>query len=197
MFTSSKLLNARSKINTLAPNYRPRYQLEEIVATNMGNMNESNTATISSLCSHCGRCCCKCLRCIFPCIASFFCRSRKRAMVLITISAVVSLSINRFLLEPLALSLNNQQNFALAREQSYGFFDDIPKSRWKLLQKRVRDQRKKQRERGWRGQVTVTDPSHYAKASQFYQHHWQSDFTCAHKGRIGALTDGNKVLCNP
>lgn len=43
----------------------------------------------------------------------------------------------------------------------------------------------------------MKDPSHYAKASQFYQHHWQAEFTCPHEGRVGAVKDGGKYLCDP
>ncbi len=187
-----------NKLNTLAPNYGPRYQLEETIATNTYTKDE-NTGILSSLCSHCCKCCCKCLHfivsCISPsCIKSSLCGSRKRATLLITISAVVSLIINIFVLEPLALSFGNQRNFSLAKEQSYGFFANIPRSRWKLLQKRVQDQRKKERKRGWKA---VIDPSHYAKASQFYQHHWQADFTCPHERFIGVAKDGGKYLCDP
>ena len=182
-----------SKDDTLAPKYKPRYQIEETsveIRQKQGKL---------SICSHLGECCCKCLysitKCISPrCIFSICCGSRRRLALLIIFSAFLSCLVNLILLEPLALSIGNYRNFSLAKKQSYGFFEDIPQSRWKLLQKRVRDQRKKYRKRR---KIIVPDPSHYGKPSQFYQHNWQADFTCPHEERIGAMKDGGKYVCDP
>jgi hypothetical protein len=182
--------------STLAPNYKPRYQIEE---TTLEVSEKYKGGILSIICSIIGTCCCKCLHsianCISPrCISSFCCGSRRRVSLIISISALVCLFINSLLLEPLAMSIGNYHNFSLAKKQSYGFFEDIPESRWKLLQKRVHDQQKKQRKRG---KIIVTDPSKYNKASEFYQFNWQPDFTCPHEERVGTLQDGGKYVCDP
>lgn len=197
--------SVNASASTLAPNYKPRYLLEETTIDEHPNQTKGNfTLSILSLL---GRCFCKCIysmatcsclqispRCLF----SFCFGSRRRATFLISMSAAFCLLMNTFILDPLALSIGNYHNTSLAKKQSFGFFEDIPQERWKLLQKRVHEQRKKQRKRGkLSGKVIVLDPSHYAKASEFYQHHWQPDFTCPHEERIGTLQDGGRYLCDP
>ncbi len=199
--------------STLAPNYKPRYLLEETTIDENPNHQTKGNFTLSKILSLLGRCFCKCIYSIVTCsclqlspryLFSFCFGSRRRATFLISISTAFCLLLNTFILDPLALSIGNYHSTSLAKRQSFGFFEDIPQERWKLLQKRVHEQRKKQRKKKkmgisnkLSGKVIVLDPSHYNKASEFYQHHWQTDFTCPHEERIGTLQDGGRYLCDP
>lgn len=84
-----------------------------------------------------------------------------------------------------------KDNFRLAREQSYGFFDDIPEQDWKLYQQRVwvhedhTDQ--SHRNRRWPG----------IEPAEYYLNHYDPIFTCPHERRMGGLGDGPKWTCDP
>mmetsp|Transcript_8330 Transcript_8330/g.9588 ORF Transcript_8330/g.9588 Transcript_8330/m.9588 type:complete len:385 (+) Transcript_8330:91-1245(+) len=176
--------------DTLAPNYKPRYLIEETTSLLSEKSNDSIT-----LASCLTRCCCYCLSSLTfwfsrRCFLSFCCGTRRRVAILILISCVCCIFVNIVLLEPLALSIGNSHNFVLGKRQSFYFFEDIPQSRWKLLQKRVHDQRKRQKK-------SKMDPSRYTSPSQFYKHNFQPDFTCPHEERVGAVRDGGKWLCDP
>lgn len=198
--TSLLRKKVKQDVNILAPNYKPRYMIEETTCfDDEQKLQNSHRSICIILCSWLGSCFCNCIysitNCIsFKCCFSFCVGSKRRITFLLSLSALFCLTLNTYIFEPLALSIGNYHNTLLAKKQSFGFFEDIPEGRWKLLKKRVKEQRKKQRKRG---KVIVLDPSQYAKASQFYQRHWQAEFTCPHEERVGTFIHGGKYVCDP
>ena len=84
-----------------------------------------------------------------------------------------------------------RDDFQLAREQSYGFFDDIRESDWRLYQQRAREH------------SDHADPQRpnmrWPKAlpALFYMANYDPIFTCPHIRRMGGLGDGPKWTCDP
>ncbi len=209
---STQLLN-RSKVNNpeedlVAPNYKPRYQVEETEKL----IENSETKY------------CFCLpRSFSPtCILStIFCNccyfrvnrlSRRKVLYILTFASTFCVLVNMYILQPLTTSFTKIHSFTQAKKQSYGLFDDVPHTNWKTMQAHVYEQRKKQGGgkmgmigklkkiiglRNPEGQVITVDPSHYKEASQFYQNHWHADFICPHEERVGYDDVRAKYVCNP
>jgi Methyltransferase domain len=81
-------------------------------------------------------------------------------------------------------------DFQLAFQQSYGFFDDISSAHWARYQQRFAEHH------------DHLDPNRPNPASGvlpalFYMNHYDPIFTCAHPRRLGGLGDGPKWTCDP
>ena len=83
---------------------------------------------------------------------------------------------------------SEQSKYALAFEESNGFFTDIAESDWKLLKERQRSSTfcYKNDCKKW-----VNQPS------KWYQVNFEPTFTCQHEMRLGGLGDGPKWVCDP
>ena len=75
-------------------------------------------------------------------------------------------------------------DFALAFEESLGFFEDIPRKDWELMRNITL------------ARVNNEDPKNPLKDSdkpyQWYQKNWHPDFSCRHDTKVG-VGDGAKV----
>jgi hypothetical protein len=90
------------------------------------------------------------------------------------------------------ISNNDRDDFQLAYNQSYGFFDDISSAHWNLHQQRARSQQ------------NHADPNHpngrghMAKLpAMFYMNNCDPLFACPHIRRLGGPGDGPKWTCDP
>ena len=87
---------------------------------------------------------------------------------------------------------NDDDDFALAREESFGFFTDIPSAHWRLAQDIARA-------------MPHHLPATYDKTAAFYyrprgyyQNNWEPDFSaCTAQRMVGPIRDGHKWVCDP
>eukprot|EP00540_Astrosyne_radiata_P001219 CAMPEP_0116834784 /NCGR_PEP_ID=MMETSP0418-20121206/7179_1 /TAXON_ID=1158023 /ORGANISM="Astrosyne radiata, Strain 13vi08-1A" /LENGTH=305 /DNA_ID=CAMNT_0004464373 /DNA_START=37 /DNA_END=954 /DNA_ORIENTATION=- len=83
-------------------------------------------------------------------------------------------------------SVGNINDFTLAKEESFGFFDDIPKKDWlrrkALSRTRMHDVNFEPR----------TFRGHIAASAPYHQLNWDPDFSCSFKDLVG-----DKWLCDP
>jgi len=87
---------------------------------------------------------------------------------------------------PVEESVDASENpYALAFEESDGFFKDVHERDWKLMKRRQKESR-----------FCLTDcrnqPPHV-----WYQNNFEPSFTCQHERRIGGMGDGPKWVCDP
>jgi hypothetical protein len=79
---------------------------------------------------------------------------------------------------------NNDNEFSMAHNHSFGLIDDIPLESWQLMQHRVQEQRNHKY------------PDHPEQnslvAKQWYRENFEPDFSCPHERRIGGMGDGGK-----
>lgn len=202
--------NVSNNEELVAPNYKPRYCVEETKLVQNDNDDYSKrlrsfSPTCSVIATICCRCCCCCLNA----------RSLSRRKILLSVFAVALLFVlvNLYILEPLTTSYENFHTYNLAKKQSYGLFDRINHSVWKGIQTDVYEQREargyRKKKRGtfgfnlldvakFRKKVIVDpDPSHYANAGEFYDSNWKQEFKCHHDTQGDYDRIGDKVLCNP
>jgi hypothetical protein len=177
---SSHIIKKKNSIATedacVAPQYKPRYVLEETKAYH--DEKKTLVGSIGSFCS-------------WHCIWRLCCGTRWRAAIIISIS-LLSFLFNSLLMESMARAMN-VGNYSLAKKQSFHFFDDIPSRKWHLLQKRVHKIRQKQgsQERRHHKRKNID-------ARKFYQQNYPAEFTCPHEERIGGMKGGGgKWVCSP
>lgn len=93
----------------------------------------------------------------------------------------------------LSLEDRKQLDFALARRESYGFFDDVGSYQWNLMKERVRERvNHNDRVLGHRSKILYLD-----EPNAWYQNNWEPDFTCQHERRVGGMGNGGKWICDP
>jgi hypothetical protein len=84
-------------------------------------------------------------------------------------------------------------DFQLAYDESYGFFDDITSRDWELKKSKFRDI--------YPNTHTKELPSMLRNkridANAFFQNYFEPDFTCPHERRLGNNGDGGKWVCDP
>ena len=84
----------------------------------------------------------------------------------------------------------DNDDFAMATYESYGFFTDIAAHDWTLMKQRVQDVYPN----------TIGDPAalkqnRFIRASDFYQDHYEPEFACRHERRVGKRGDGGTQFC--
>jgi len=87
---------------------------------------------------------------------------------------------------------DNSNNFQLAYDQSFGFFDNISNEDWKLYQERAQTRINHARK-------FHSSPIQFYnwQPAQWYMNNIEPDFTCAHERRVMGPGDGPKWVCDP
>ena len=84
-------------------------------------------------------------------------------------------------------------DYQLAFDESFGFFNDIPSHIWKNKKQRVKNQPKhNDGQLGLRSKFMNRD-----SPAIWYQHNWDTEFTCPHERKVGGISDGSKWVCDP
>ena len=89
------------------------------------------------------------------------------------------------------VSKNISTTTALAYQQSFGFFDDIPDTAWKRMQVRARTTPLYYYGNRSDGSTTTDN------AGWWYAHNLPPVFNCFNMERVGGLDDGPKWTCDP
>jgi len=93
-------------------------------------------------------------------------------------------------------------DYQLANDQSFGFFDDVPESEWKLLSNIV----KEHENHAFMDQPLTFNPAWEKRTSKYfssprawYQNNYEPNFSCRFERRIGGNGngDGPKWVCDP
>jgi hypothetical protein len=81
--------------------------------------------------------------------------------------------------------------FHLAFKESAGFFDDIEEREWVRLQQRHVDQFPNH------SPSLLKESAVPVPANNWYQNHFEPEFSCRHERRVGRKGDGGKWVCDP
>ena len=79
--------------------------------------------------------------------------------------------------------------YALAKEQSFGFFTDIPIETWNMMKQRVHEAQP--------NMACGPNCSGALDPMSWYQENYEPEFSCLHERRIGKMGDGGKWVCDP
>jgi len=191
-----------NSINTLGPQFRPRYSLADTVSL---NHKQNNWRHNSYICSHLRSwCCCFCsFLCDWVCskynFSSFFATRRKSLIFILTLASI-SFLVHVTFIRPLAtVVVHFKDKNALSDRQSYGLLTSIPNDRWQIMKENVQNQRRK-REKVLNDFLNRYDSSQQSTIVQndfdvFFKTYYGREFTCPEEKSIGK--SGKKFLCTP
>lgn len=114
---------------------------------------------------------------------------RSRFFFLALLVAVVAVHLLKLEILMLTCNSNPNEGFALARQQSFGFFTDITDAQWKLMQRNVQSESMFHR--------PSTPELHSNNPALWMLANVDPLFSCIYKKRILGRGDGPKWVCDP
>lgn len=85
-----------------------------------------------------------------------------------------------------------ESRFALAKKESFGFFDDIDETRWKRLKDRFQSMRPNEFPANNNKYI-----EHAKDPQMFWMENFIPEFACESERKYGGLGDGGKWVCDP
>mmetsp|Transcript_20039 Transcript_20039/g.40604 ORF Transcript_20039/g.40604 Transcript_20039/m.40604 type:complete len:372 (-) Transcript_20039:91-1206(-) len=185
--------SAPDQSETVAPNCRPRYTDEDT-----SPLNPANQPPPPSSAYRCALCLLSTCRGVMS-LCRLALGTRRSVAVFAGGIAVLSLiAVNRtaltFVSDEVVGTMGTIGLHDLARNESLGFFDRVPRRRWKKMKRLARKRRKKaEAMRARKGD----DPSKFGSVSDFYEVGYPSELTCPGDTRVGGDGPGSRWVCDP
>jgi len=89
-------------------------------------------------------------------------------------------------------SESNHKEYALAKKESLGFFNDIDKTRWQ----RMKDRFQSTRPNEYKTRDKERYKEHAKNSGFFWMENFDPEFTCEFEKKYGILGDGGKWICD-
>lgn len=87
---------------------------------------------------------------------------------------------------------SSTNDYSLALQESFGFFDDVDAQRWARLKKRFQHTRPNMnKSRG------IQYKQHANHAEYFWMENYDPEFSCENELKLGKIADGGKWVCDP
>ncbi|KAL7563647.1 hypothetical protein ACA910_013383 [Epithemia clementina (nom. ined.)] len=104
-----------------------------------------------------------------------------------SLSSTSSSSTSPPLTSKVATTTPEYEDYALASNHTYEFFNDIPTKEWKRIQRNVKAMQPNECPNCPGGKYT----------NAWFQNNYEPEISCRHEQRIGKLGDGGKWVCDP